>query len=54
MRLGICMQLRHVHTEADTVKRLIERGEEGKDISARPGTQLDFLTGTGHKKPSNF
>ena len=54
MRLGIRMQLRHVHAEADAVERLIEHGEEGKDISARPAGQIDFLTGSRHKEPSRF
>ena len=51
---GIHMQLRHVHAEADAVKRLIERGEEGKNIPSRPAGQMDFLTGTGHKETSRL
>ena len=53
-RFRVRMQLRHVHAEADVVKRLIERRKEGKNIPARPGAQIDLLTGTGHKKPSRF
>ena len=34
VRFGVCVQPCHVHAEADTVKRLIERGKEGK-ISLR-------------------
>ena len=40
--------------DADAVERLIEHGEEGKDISARPAGQIDFLTGSRHKEPSRF
>ena len=54
MRLGIRMQLRHVHAEADAVERLIEHGEEGKNILSRPAGQIDFLTGSRHKEPSRF